>query len=504
MKSKIAMILLAASLWGCSEFLKETSQSEIRPSTVRDMEKLLEGEAYFSPEEGYLFNRATEIFTDDVQSNQLNDESSYTVTKEEDRYRFAWDQSMFNESSGRQDITFWQYPYERINRCNLILECIDAMEGDEAEREHLKGEAYTLRGFYYLMLVNFFGMPYGQGDPAQNLGVPLKLDSGVTDDRLSRNTVAECYEQIEQDLLRGTELMRQNVEEQSLQITRLNYLTGCALLSRMYLYMENWENALRYADTVLAARSELLDLRATTTSCVYYTNSPEVIWAGVETYSGYSTGEMYPYTPSMDLAAVYSLDVDGGVTDIRGDYNNVSADAFEITLTPIYLKRGRWWNTESYVYEYWLAAILKSSTVSVGGNFYNGGVRVAELYLNRAEVLARRYAETGNVEDGDAALETLNALRRHRFEAGYVDKRLSDFASGQELLDFCLRERRRELCAESNHRWFDIRRLGLSVNHVYVDNNGYQTTFTLQSGDPRYALPIPEEVIRRNSNLIQN
>ena len=502
MKSKIAMILLAASLCGCSEFLEETSQDEIRPSTVRDMEKLLEGEAYFSGTEGNIFNRGTDIFSDDVKSNMLAENSQATVRKEEGRYRYTWDQTMFNESGGGQDITFWQLPYERINRCNLILEYIDDMDGDEMEREHLKGEADTLRGFYYFMLVNFFGMPYNFGDPSQNPGVPLKLDSGVTDDRLARNSVAECYEQIEADLLRGTELMRRNASEQSAQLTRLNYLTGYALLSRIYLYMEDYDKALAYADSVLIERSELLDLNLSTSNCVYYsTSSTEIIWAGLDAYSDRSTSEKLAYTPSDELVEAYSVDVISGELDIRGNYNGV--DIIGSTNGASYLKRGRVWSNDLGAYEYWVAFILKGDAPLVG-DFYNGGVRVAELYLNRAEALTRRYIETNNSEDGEAALAALNMLRRHRV-SGYTDRQLSDFANGQELLDFCLRERRRELCAESNHRWFDLRRLGMpSITHVYVDDNGYETIYTLQECDSRYALPIPEEIIRRNSNLVQN
>lgn len=502
MKLRITMILLMASLYGCSEFLEETSQDEIRPSTVRDIEKLLEGEAYFSGEEGYIFNRGTDIFTDDVQCNVLAENmNSYTTKKENGRYRFIWEKTMFDEEGGGQDITFWQLPYERINRCNLILEYIDGMDGSEAEREHLKGEAYTLRGFYYLMLVNFFGLPYNFGDPEQNLGVPLKLDSGVTDDRLERNSVAECYEQIEKDLLRGTELMRQNSSQQSLKITRLGYLAGYALLSRMYLYMGNYDKALMYADSVLFIKQDLLDLNNSISTNVYYSSSStEILWAGVETFTDFNTTGKMPYTPSSSLISVFGQDVDGQ-KDLRCDYNNVSWNA---TVGSSYLKRGSCWNAEIGMNEYWVSHIAKGDIVT-SNNFYNAGVRLAELYLNRAEVLARRYVETGNREDGEAALVALNTLRRHRFETGYVDKQLSDFMDGNALLDFCLRERRRELCAEGNHRWFDLRRLGMPfITHVYVDDSGYETEYVLQEEDPRYALPIPEEVIRKNSNLVQN
>lgn len=506
------IILLAGVAFGCSEFLEETSQTEIRPSTVRDMEKILEGEAYFSGDEARMFNRGTDIFTDDMECNQL-ESSTYTSEKESWRYRFTWDAAMFNESGGGEDLTFWQSPYERINRCNLVLEYIDGMDGDEAEREYIKGEAYTLRGFYYFMLTNFFGLPYNFGDPAQNLGVPLKLDSGVTDDRLPRNSVAECYAQIERDLLRGTAMMKANQEAQSTQLIRLNYLAGQALLARMYLYMENWEAAYSYADSVLAVRPDLVDLKSTTSACVYYSTSPdEILWVGAENYgnsvnsmAGYHTGSLHPYTVSMDLAAVYQRDVDNGIIDIRGDYNNNVDPTYGGTLASTYLKRGSAWSDNAGGTIYWIAAVVKGDAGTTTRLTYNGGVRTAEMYLVRAEAAIRLYIETGTQSYAESALRDLNTLRENRFQTGYVAKELSAFASGEELLEFCLRERRRELCGEGNHRWFDLRRTGMpQITHVYVDDSGYETTFTLQREDSRYVLPIPEGIIRRNSNLTQN
>lgn len=112
-----------------------------------------------------------------------------------------------------------------------------------------------MRGLYHFYLVNFFGLPYNYGDPTQNLGVPLKTNSGVTTDEYpKRSSVAECYKQIEQDLLEGTRLMSANRDEASTKIKRIDYLVGNALLSRMYLYMENWDKTIDYADSVLIAQ----------------------------------------------------------------------------------------------------------------------------------------------------------------------------------------------------------------------------------------------------------
>ena len=159
MKSKLLLLFLALGFIQCSDFLEEQSQSEIRPSTVADMEKILETMAYPNNAVGTLLNRGTDIFTDNVKSNVV-DEPSFVSRKEREFWRFIWDSQMFNEGGGGEDKSFWVSPYERIKGCNLILEYVDEMQGDAAKKGHMKGEAYALRGYYYFMLVNFFGLPY--------------------------------------------------------------------------------------------------------------------------------------------------------------------------------------------------------------------------------------------------------------------------------------------------------------------------------------------------------
>ena len=319
MKSKILITILALWFAGCDDFLEEQSQSEVRPSTVTDMEKILESDAYFSITEGHLFNRKTDIFTDDIQCNLMED-AGKKIQKEKERYRFTWDAAMFNEEGGGEDISFWSIPYERIKGCNVVLEYIDGMSGNEVKKEHLRGEAYTLRGFYYYMLVNFFGKPYGYEDPTKSLGVPLKLVTGVTDERFKRNTVAECYEQILKDLLKGTEIMAANKEGASRKSERLKYLAGYALLSRVYLHMEDWDNVIKYCDLVLEEKRELLDLKNTATGGVYVhaVTPTEIIWQRNESNPSWLV-TLEPFALSQDLVDLYERDVDNQIEDIRGD-----------------------------------------------------------------------------------------------------------------------------------------------------------------------------------------
>lgn len=58
-------------LCGCDDFLEEKSQDEVRPSTVTDMEKILEGEAYFNKTEGFMFNFGTDVLSDNINATLL-------------------------------------------------------------------------------------------------------------------------------------------------------------------------------------------------------------------------------------------------------------------------------------------------------------------------------------------------------------------------------------------------------------------------------------------------
>ena len=112
-------------------------------------------------------------------------------------------------------------------------------------------------------------------------------------------------------------------------------------------------------------------------------------------------------------------------------------------------------------------------------------LRTAEFYLNRAEA----YIEKGDPTSGMA---DINTVRKERYSS---DKKYELTPNSEKSARELVREeRRREFCFEG-HRWFDIRRWGLSLERTYVlpQKNG-QETYILKANDPAYTLPIPEEV----------
>lgn len=136
----------------------------------------------------------------------------------------------------------WTAAYKAIVGCNIVID--RAEEGLNAELDNLIGQNYYLRGMQYFYLTSLFGRPYGQS-PETNLGVPIKLSTDV-DDQPIRSTVKECYDQVISDLKKAESLMQS--EKTASYATKE---AAQALLSRVYLYMGDNDNAIAYSDLVI-------------------------------------------------------------------------------------------------------------------------------------------------------------------------------------------------------------------------------------------------------------
>lgn len=497
------LLLIFGCTYGCSDFLDEYSQDEVRPSTVSDLEQIMVGDAYFNTESqrasNVNFYNRTDIFTDDIQCNGVNNTTFQTRFDGLDA-QFAWNIEMFTDEGDGDQPSFWTHPYVGIGSCNVVLDYLDEMSGEEIDRENLRGEALVLRAWYYLHLVNFFGLPYNDGNAATNLGVPLQLTSDVVVETYPRNTVQEVYDQILHDLILGRQLMlRYPKEKNTLRITPR---AAAAILSRVYLYMEDWDKTIAYADTVLSEQPELLNLASenmehqdfTTADyprySVYGDESPaEIIWArpyGGSIYSVSSSTEgMVPWSTAQEL--VDSLLQGTPMEDMiaTGEVNDQRALFYFHMAT-------------AGANKYFLAPNKPNRLVGSDVMDRMQGIRTAELYLNRAEGYIRKFMETGNDADRVAALKDLNLLRQNRYR-DYTELNVTD---AEELLNIYQWERRKELVGETNHRWCDIRRYGMTIRHDLFENQDAVATYELTPN--MYALPIPDEAIDRNNNLKQN
>lgn len=502
MKNKIytrLLVFLVLGLGSCQSFLEESSLDEVRPSTVNDLEQLMLGEAYLRSE---FFFGYMDLLTDDVESNFPQD-PGHVIRLEVGAPIFSWQADMFEQMKEKsfQNYNSWSILYQKIKGCNVVLDMLDKVTGDEASKLNQKGQALSLRAFYYFMLVNAYGQPYNaEGvDIHTSPGVPLILESTVKDEFPPRASVAAVYEQIVADLLVAAPLLDEYGQNNvKYKVTPLFVHT---LFSRVYLYMEEWEKAIEQSSYVVEHSPFLLKLsnfisyeedwfgEVTLTADrlnggVFNSDSPEFIW-------GYSASREYE-------ALFEAVDVFGAGGKASFQVSSDLINSHEsLDLRPLFYY-------QSYFVSFFPMLLEPLKGLKCDLNKMSNtpkGMRAAESYLNRAEGYIRLYLKNGDDRLRVAALQDLNYLRKHRFAEPYVDKDIKD---GQLLLEFCQQERRRELSFE-DHRWFDLRRYGMpALKHELTQSEGQMRVILLPEKSLKYVLPIPREAMDKNPALKQN
>ena len=144
----------------------------------------------------------------------------------------------------------WNQPYIVIHQANSLLERIEsgAVATDNVtELNCIKAEALALRGLALFDLTRLFAMPYTLNNGA-SLGVPIETETTLPTHQPSRNTVAECYRQVIDDMTGALDLSALSTGKKD---GYLNVWSVKALLSRVYLYMNNNEKALELAKEVM-------------------------------------------------------------------------------------------------------------------------------------------------------------------------------------------------------------------------------------------------------------
>ena len=51
---------------------------------------------------------------------------------------------MFNAAGGGYDAAFWELPYNKILGCNIVLDCLDDMTGEESLRGKFAGRGFRI------------------------------------------------------------------------------------------------------------------------------------------------------------------------------------------------------------------------------------------------------------------------------------------------------------------------------------------------------------------------
>lgn len=513
MKKKIIAalsILLTLTVSSCKKFLQEHSQNLAYVQTAADLDELLVGEGY-TPRNSFVVGSYTSFAfsaNDLFPLHVMDDDSEELAIGTQD---FAstpmsvlagfhyWKQDPFR-TKDESDIVdaSWQSIYRRISVVNIIISAIPDLlaKGEPADvLKRINGEAHFLRAQYYFMLTNFYGKPYSIATAQTDLAVPLKTDPKVEDGFFKRNTVAEVYDQIIKDL-KQAESDLEGVTQKILY--RTNQAGAQALLSRVYLYKEDYENTITYADKVINKGYGLSNLNAFDVKTSFTsTQSSESIFSMGSFSSGFLTAddgkELIPgyfetgaagYKASDNLMEQYSS------TDLRRSaFFNISA------IKKVYLPRKQRGN------------VTTQGQVQQGYVSDTYLIRLPEVYLNKAEAEA--------ILGHSSAAATVQQLRINRFKPADLSP---VNVTGSDLVNFIRDERRRELCFES-HRWFDLRRYAVNsrypltksirhISHSFSNRqyfvSGYYELKPYGEDQAAYIVPISKQVIEFNQGALTN
>lgn len=445
----------------CSEeFLDLTPQQNIADSefliTFNDFEAAIIG-GYDQMQNSDWYGRYI-LLVPDVMGEDVKQNASANRAKE-------WAEYNGNPTDGIPE-EIWAELYEGINIANRMINSpFEPPAAVATEFDQIKGEAYAIRALAHFDLVKLYAQHYTFTADASHAGIPIVLEPDITI-KPSRNTVAEVYAQIVSDFQMAEQLMTLDNGT-----GRFSKAAVQGLLSRVYLYMENYAQAENYASLVINSNEFSLVSNADYPTQFLDGNSSEaifeIVFDLVDNPGSDHLGGMYKesgygdYLPAEDLLDIIP-DGDIRKTMFREDLN----------LGGIYgLLRVDKFPSEG--------SVIGSDNIPV--------IRFSEVYLNRAEARAQLGNDTGAQED-------LNMIRQR----GWADAPAAT-ATGDALITEILNERRIELSFEG-HRIHDIVRYKQGVTRQDCTSTECEIAYPSE----RFILPIPIEETDVNPNIAQN
>lgn len=365
----------------------------------------------------------------------------------------------------------WSYAYYTIARANNVINNIDKTDLQGATKQdanNVKAEALFMRALSHLDLVITYAQPFSYAP--DGLGVPV--DTVTVNGEPARNTVREVYAQIESDLLLAESLMADNyartgVDDAAAVVSKQAIQ---ALLSRVYLYMEQWQKSADYATKVINSGKYSLvgaDAYKAMWSAAVAPKGGEIIF---EVY-GSSKNDYWDESGWTHLPYILDRGNDGSADvcatkDLVSLYEegDVRASLYELS------------NGDYFVLKY------KGKESAVPRQVNVPVLRLAEMYLNRAEAISNGAVISGATARGD--LQTI------------ATKRGATVPDQFNIFD----ERRKELAFEG-HIVYDYARCKKSLTRIDFDDvKNKDVAF------PSYmwAMPIPKREMEANKNMVQN
>lgn len=399
--------------------------------------------------------------------------------------------SEFTSSTSSSNVA-WKSPYIVIGRANRIIAAAeggalsDAAEA-KATIDQYAAEAKVLRALAHFDLVRIYGKPYTE-DQGASLGVPLVTGVLESNAKPARSTVAEVYTQVVKDL---TEAISSNALATETEPGYVSVWGAKAILSRVYLNMGDYANALSVAEDIIK-------------------KSGAALWTRDQYFKAWDAS-----TPN-ESEFLFRLNVAGSTdnNDLNGIGNLQQRDGYKemvatkkfvdmLTSDPKDVRNDMFLpaTAPKEVATYGTNKVFLNKLRGQGDNLRNVTIvpiiRLSEVYLTAAECAFRK-------NDKTKAVEYLNDLVKNR-----TTTEASLATVDNITLERILIERRKELIGEGQ-RYFDALRNNEPITRYTSEaDKGWHKTLSkeAQSFDRDYfkaIAAIPQAEINANPNIKQN
>jgi tetratricopeptide (TPR) repeat protein len=431
-----AMLFCFCICCSCKKYLDEKSNKKlVVPATIQDAQAIVDTYGLLSS-----FYPSLGVQSDD-DFYLLDTYWSTLTTVTQNNY--IWAKENFNEFE-------WGYLYQMVLYANVAKETVEKITpdaGNIADLKRIRGAALFFRAFAFYHLAQCYAIQYDKAIAAQTLGIPLRL-SGNVGDATIRSSLEQTYEQMISDLTEALTLLPVVTSP----VSRPSKAAAYGALAKIYLSMEDYTMAGKYADSCLQLNNQLMD------------------------YNSINAAASFPFARFNTEVVFPAILIAPALIDVTN------------------------WKADSVLYQSYANNDLRKSVFyqSNGpGTFgfkgsYDGSVRrfcgiaTDEVYLIRAECKAR----AGNKDD---ALNDLNTLLVKRWKTGTFIPFTAP--SADDALAKILDERRKELVLRGT-RWMDLRRLNRDTRFAKtLMRKLYGITYLLPPNDNRYTFYIPQSVI---------
>jgi hypothetical protein len=370
---------------------------------------------------------------------------------------FLFDYAHENREPNYRRVNFvWEFCYYMIYQANALINGLPESPLSDVDKAELTAQARAIRGFYYFQLAMEFQDTYAVGKSKPSL--PIYTE--VSTDGKPMSTLQEVYDQILSDLTLARDLgSASRIDKSYINTNVIN-----AMLSRVYLVMENWSAAETAANN--ARQGFPLSASGYANGFNNLEGNEEWIWGMPQSLdqSNYYWG--WPHAGTDFYTLSYSA----------VHWNDTFVNSFSDTDVRNIFVSGALGGTPAD----WFYHISRKWTFTFDAD--HSIFRSAEMILTEAECKARQGDDPG-------AHSLLFSVQSNRDPLAVMSSN-----TGADLIEEILFERRKELYGEVGTEWFDAKRLQRGITR---DGN-HRVFVTLEPNDKRFYLKIPQKEIDSN------